>query len=198
MNFARANVIVPFLALLAVHPLLGQVSAREISEQEAKAASAKGAPAQGMKSPMLLELPLKTKSGLSVLNFLRTMSEVWRTDETAGYVVDEARVTGVEIRRLKAKKGRTRIGVEVGLSTTWFRQDLDLTLAVVAGDREIGKRVWDNLTIGNDAGAVLVFGSSSKERALEIDLSDAEWASIDAGPMPTLRIIVDIQEDGEE
>jgi hypothetical protein len=151
--------LVAFLLLVAA-PALAQIEAKEISEEEASKAASSTATAPGsMASPMLLEVPLKTKSGTNVLQFLRTMSEVWRTTETAAYVVDRARVTGIEVRKLKAKKGRMRIGIDAGLSTEWFRQDIDLTLALVAGGREIAKRTWDDLTIGNDAGALLTFGS---------------------------------------
>lgn len=188
--------IVAALALLAA-PAIAQVEAKEVTEDQARAISGEAVPGVvEKKSPMLLDVPLQSKGGTPMLRYFSLGTKVWKTEETARFVVDKARVNSITVTKEKAKKGRSQYRFEVSLSTDWFRQDIDLTLALLAGERELAKRTWDNLTIGNDAGAVLTFGSSSKSPELEVELADSEWAAIEAGPPLRMNILVDVQ--GEE
>jgi hypothetical protein len=55
------------------------------------------------------------------------------------------------------------------------------------------------LTIGNEAGAALVFGSRTKSPALEIEMSEADSLQLFAGDQrPTVRVIVNVVEEEEE
>lgn len=182
--------------LLLAAPAFAQVEAREITKEEASEKTGAGPGDVAMKSPMLLELNLLTKSGISAVKFVRTMSESWRTDEAASYVVDHARVAQLEVRRLKAKKGRARLGFQPILTTTWFLQELDLTLSLHVGEREVAKVTWDDLTIGNEHGSGWS-ATSKNDGTLEVEMSNAEWEAIEAGPPPKLRIIVDIVGDDD-
>jgi hypothetical protein len=81
-----------------------------------------------------------------------------------------------------------------------MRQDIDLTVALLAADgKEVGKRIWDDLTIGSDKYSMFVFGSQSKSPKLEVKLSESDLAALYAdGAAPSLKIIVDIQGEEED
>ncbi len=86
------------------------------------------------------------------------------------------------------------------MATEWFRQDINLTVALLAADgRELGKRTWESLTIGNDAGSALVFGSRTKSPALEIEMPEADFLQLFANEQrPMVRVVLDVVEEEEE
>jgi hypothetical protein len=131
---------------------------------------------------------------------LKQRETTWSTTQTARFVCDQARVERVSVTRTRRRGDKVLVEVTPQLATTWFRQDVDLTVTLLRADgTEVAKRTWDDLTIGNQAGSGLVFGSSTKRPTLEIEMNDRDFLALFADDQrPTVRVIVDIQDDNEE
>jgi hypothetical protein len=91
------------------------------------------------------------------------------------------------------------------LTSGWPRQDIDVTVALVAAGKEIQKKTWDDLTVGADGSTanklsalspVAGFaGSSTKHPSAVFSFKPGELEALFAGAeAPRLRIILDIQE----
>jgi hypothetical protein len=182
------------VALLLTSPLFAQVKARQGTPEE-KLSSSENSPLTEVPSPMVLEIPLE-KAKLDA----RPVDSVWTTRDTAKFVCDKATVTQVQVGKKRGRKGQVLLEIAPMLRTDWMRQDIDLTVALLAADgTEVGKRVWDDLTIGSDKYSMFVFGSQSKSPKLEVKLSESDLAALYAnGSAPSLKIIVDIQGEEED
>ena len=79
------------------------------------------------------------------------------------------------------------------ITSEWFRQDIDVTLSLIALDgKELAKRFWDNETFGNDSG--ITFGGRSKSLSLEAKIPRAEWERWMAEEgAPTIKLLLDVQ-----
>jgi hypothetical protein len=184
--------VVAVAAVVSTAGLFGQVQARQGTKEEDHL------PGETVKtevpSPMVVEIGLE-KAKLH----LRPFDSVWTTRETAQFVCDKASVTQVQILKKHGKKGQVVLEIAPTVATDWMRQDIDLTVAVLGSDgAEVGKRAWDNLTIGNDKYSGLVFGSQSKAPKLELKLSETDLASLYSdGKSPRIKVVVDIQDKDE-
>lgn len=180
--------------LLSASSLTAQVTARQGTPEEERLPG-EASPLTEVPSPMVLEINLAAAK-----LHLRPIDSVLTNQETAKFVCDKATVPQVQIRKKRARKGKVLLEIAPLLRTDWMRQDIDLTVAFLAADgKELGKRVWDDLTIGNDNYSMFVFGSQSKSPKLEVQLSEEELAALYAdGAGPSLKIIVDIQDEDEE
>ena len=190
----RVLMLTIVVALLPALPLLAQVEARQGTPEEELIPGEKPSLTE-VPSPMVLEVGLE-KARL----YSRPLDSVWTTRETAKFVCDKATVTQVQIAKKRGRKGQVLLEIAPMLRTDWMRQDIDLTVAVLAADgTEVGKRVWDDLTIGSDKYSMFVFGSQSKSPKLEVKLSESDLAALYAdGASPGLKIIIDIQGEEEE
>jgi hypothetical protein len=145
-------------------------------------------------SPMLLEVSLAATDERRALWQLEPgLSFVAR--ETRDFVCDQARVTHLMVTRGKEKRGRVPLTISPSLTSGWYRQDIDLTVVLETGDGKVlGKRTWDDLTIGNAGGP---YAGRPKSPELELSLPQETWEREFAdGKSPKVRILVEIQ--GEE
>jgi hypothetical protein len=193
-----------FIALFVLalpRAITAQVEARPISEAEAQALSAtpKVASPQEVPSPMLLEVKV-SPTQFTTPTLAKQKTNIWTTRETAKFVCDKAVVRSINVQRTLRRKGQVTLEVIPEVATDWFRQDIDLTVSLLAADgRELGKRTWESLTIGNDAGAALVFGSRTKSPTLEIEMSESDFMQLFAdGQRPMVRVVLDVVEDEED
>lgn len=180
------------MAILSAVPtgaLAQGVTARQATPQET------GQPESvEVESPMLVEVDIPAwKIGV------RDKPSAWTTRETSKFVCDKARVQQMQVRRdpkplQKAvgpgaydwPRGATMtLVVMPTLSTEWYRQDVDVTIALYTADAKtpLGSKHWDNLTIGveNAASAIGVWGSSSSKRPmLVVGLTEAQVERFEA------------------
>lgn len=192
---------VTILILAVPRTLVAQVEARPISEAEADqlAGTSKTQSPQEVPSPMLLEVKVSARQ-FTMPALAKQNPNIWTTRETAKFVCDRAVVRSVKLKRTLRRKGQVLLEVIPEVATEWFRQDIDLTVVFLSADgRELGKRTWESLTIGNDAGAALVFGSRTKSPALEIEMSEADFLQLFADDQrPVVRVVLDIVDEEEE
>jgi hypothetical protein len=187
-------------------PLYAQVEVRQAKPEDLAAPGTESD--QEVANPMLLELPLGARVDGKVQR--KPMNEVsfgqtrtfW---ETKRYVCDKARVARVQVTKRQGKRGTIELEVSPTLSTDWYRQDIDLTVALVSDGKEIDRKTWDDLTIGSDKNAAnkmgcLVCGaSSSKSPKAVFKLKEEEFAAMFGDERaPAVRVIVNIQKGGEE
>jgi hypothetical protein len=195
------TLIVAVLMSALPSTLAAQVEARPISEAEADrlAGSSKTNALQEVPSPMLLEVKVSPLQ-FTTPAYAKQNPNIWTTRETAKFVCDRAVVRSVRLKHTLRRKGQALIEVIPEVATEWFRQDIDLTVALLAADgRELGKRTWESLTIGNDAGSALVFGSRTKSPALEIEMPEADFLQLFADDQrPMVRVVLDVVEEEEE
>jgi hypothetical protein len=190
----RKEFLAIVVASLLVSPAFSQVKARQGTPEE-ETVGREGPPQTEVPSPMVLEIALEDAK-----LHLRPADSIWATHDTANFVCDKATVTYVQVGKKRGRKGQVLLEIAPMLRTDWMRQDIDLTIVLLAADgAEVGKRTWDDLTIGSDKYSMFVFGSQSKSPKLEVKLSEADLAALYAnGAAPSLKIIVDIQGEEEE
>ncbi len=191
------------LMLIAVaSPLFSQVEVRQAKPEDLAPPGA--APDQKVPNPMLLEMTLGARTDGKIER--KSMADVaygqtrtfW---DTKNFVCDKARVARVQVTKREGRKGMVELEVSPFLTTEWYRQDVDLTVALVSDGKEINRETWDDLTIGSDKNAAnkmgcLVCGaSSSKSPKAVFKLKEEQFASLFSdGRAPSVRIIVDIQD----
>lgn len=145
-------------------------------------------------NPMLLEvklLKIGRRPGLLELK----AGETWFSTETAQFVCDRARVQRVSVTRIDRRKKATRFRAEAMISSGWYRQDVDLTMTIqTASGRVLGRKVWDDLTIGNAGGP---YSGSTKVPKVEFYVPDDQLEATFSGDAPAvMKILIEIQ--GEE
>jgi len=189
------------LALAMSSPTaFAQVEARPITEQEAKQiAGVKDSGQTEVQSPMLLEVRVSPGQFTST-SVAKQNPNVWTTYETAEFVCDKAVVRAVRLKRTLKRKDKVLVEIIPEVATDWFRQDIDFTVVFLASDgRELGKRTWEDLTIGNDAGGALIFGSSTKSPTLELEMKREEFLQLFVDDQrPMIRIVVAIKGEEED
>lgn len=173
-----------FAAILAVSlsvPSLAQVQARQATPEDERArASAVGERVrEEVASPLYLEVPLRTEGGTSVLQLFKIGSGVWSTDETDAFVCDRAHVSQVEVRSTRARRGAYALSVGATFKSGWFRQDIDVTIQLLAPDGSvIAARTWDNETIGNDAPVIAAGFTKTLRVDAKVSSADLDrWAA---------------------
>lgn len=198
----KTLVALSLVFLATATALFAQVTASPISEKQAKQLEAPKKGSEGlteMKSPMLLELKVPSVDFASAA-VAKVNPRFWGTTGTSKYVCDKAVVKSVEIRDTLHRRGRATIEVKTEVGSKWFRQDIDLTVALLAADgHEVGKKTWRSLTIGNDWGSLLTFGSHTKTPTLKIKMAQSNFLKLFAnGQNPKIQVILDIKGDEEK
>lgn len=180
-HFRRQIARAALVCLTLLNPATqAQVTGREVTPAEAGRVAEVEIP-----SPMILEVPLKRVNWAAEKKL-----DITTTRETARFVCDRARVDLVMFSVLKQRKGIELI-VQPKLATTWFRQDVDLTVTLSWPDgTKLASRQWRELTIGSDATSFLSFASSSKSPKLSVELDEAQLARIRGGEVPGLKIVL--------
>ncbi len=172
-----------------------QVSARTATPEEVRQVeSGPKAAEEQMASPMLLEVPLRSVSGIPAPAWMSKMKvPIWSSSDTRKFVCDRARVERVMFKHGKPKKDFVAVTVTARISSEWFRQDIDVTLTLVGLDgKQVAKRIWDDETFGNDSG--LTFGGRSKSLELEAKVPRVEWDRWMAEEgSPTIKVLLDVQ-----
>lgn len=180
----------------------GQVAARTATPAEARAVEVgeyEAKAEQSMPSPMLLEFPLRSVSGVPAPAWMAMMkSPVWFTVDVGRFVCDKARVERVSFRHGKPKKDHVPITLSAAITSEWFRQDLDVTIALLGLDgQEVARQHWDDETFGNDSG--LTFGGRSKTLKVDAKVPRSEWDRWMAkAGSPVVKILIDVQGEQDD
>jgi hypothetical protein len=187
--------------LLGARPGVAQVGARTVTTEEASTIKTGAPPSradQEMKSPMLLEVPLKSESGLPVSVWIEKMkAPKWTSSQTRRFVVDKARVSLLTFEHRKPKKDGVAVDLGAWFTSEWYRQDLNITLALLSLDgKELARKHWSEETVGDGSG--VPFAGRSKELHLETKVPREEWDRWASGEgFPTVRILVEVEGDGD-
>lgn len=183
-------------AIVALFVALGLMPGRLVGQVEGRQATAADKGETEVASPMLLEIPLGGDEGRKPLTDPEVTGRTFYGTKT--FVCDKARVARVLVRKEALKKGRLRLVIQPTLTTEWMRQDIDLTVSLIADGKEVRKQTWDDLTIGSDTSSAAKMGamwaSSTKSPAAEFDFQEGEFEALfGSGDPPKVRIVVDIQ-----
>jgi len=194
------RMMIPAVLFLCAFPLRAQVEARQATPEEVK----KTAPATQTEvpSPMLLEVPLAgngTPAKPHVVDLPKDRTRLIK--DTAAYVCDQMTVQSVSIRKRPAKKGRIELVVVPTLRTEYYRQKVDVAVALMDGEREI--RSWKNqLVLGLSAGDIIsggALGAANPDKAESPEIvwsfdSEEQMREQIGSPGSKLRIVVGIVE----
>ena len=192
---------VALLGLLAAFPASAQTQARQATPEDL---GKEPDITEEVKDPMVLEISLggddKRKPLVDAGVTGRTFYDQKR------FVVDKARVPMVTARKRPGNRGRLVLEVAPTITTGWYRQDLDVTIAVVdAGGKVVKQVVWDDLTVGRDdswankMGMWAAGASSTSRRTAELKFEPGEFEALfKNGQVPLLRMILDVQGEPEE
>lgn len=146
-------------------------------------------------SPMLLEISLgATAKRKSLFDHDKTPLV---STETADYSCDKARVRVVQAWHRRRGGGLVEIKIIPTLSTDYYRQDIDLTVALVSDGKVVREQTWKSFTIGRDsvASGFWVTGASHSKspEAVFDDITEKDFAAMfKDGKAPVARIIVAI------
>jgi len=114
-------------------------------------------------------------------------------------VCDKARVGKVWVGK-SIERGRVTLEITPTVSTEHYRQDVDLTVAVVARGVTAKHKTWDNLTVGDDnswankAGAWVAAPSTTKRPVATFTFKADEYAGFFGEGPPTLEVLLEVQE----
>jgi hypothetical protein len=116
--------------------------------------------------------------------------------ETAKFVVDRMQVTEVRAGKRLGKGKKEELLVTAYLKTEWFRQKVDLSLALLGG----GKTVWtwnDRVVLGMKAGDIIAGGAlgalnASKGEKVEVPVPLTAELRKSLETDPRLEIVVSI------
>jgi hypothetical protein len=202
-GYMLRRTMIPALLFLCAFPLRAQVEARQATPEEvSKAAQTKPATQTEVPSPMLLEVPLAgngTPAKPHVVDLPKDRTRVIK--DTAAYVCDQMTVQSVSIRKRPAKKGRIELVVVPTLRTEYYRQKVDVAVALMDGEREI--RSWKNqLVLGLSAGDIIrggALGAANPDKAESPEIvwsfdSEEQMREQIGSPGAKLRIVVGIVE----
>lgn len=121
------------------------------------------------------------------------------------FVVDKAWVPKITVSKRKGKKDTVNLEVAPQIKTGWYRQDLDITIALVKDGKEVKKVVWDDITVGRDdswahkSGMLVTGAGSTSNKTAVLELKPGEFEALFAnGDPPKLRLIIDVQGEEEE
>lgn len=202
----RTDALLLVSLLFAPAASLAQIEARQATPEEV---ASPGTEADvEVPSPMLLEMSLGPRQDGKVQR--KSLHEIpmgqtrtfW---DTKKFVSDKARVRRVQVTKRQGKKKMIDLEVSPTLSTEWYRQDVDLTIALVADEKEIQRKTWDDLTIGSDDNAANKMGcmvcgaSSSKTPKATFSLKQEDFDAMFAdGKTPLVRVILAVEKGGDE
>lgn len=189
----RISVCCCLCVVLLSGSALAQVEARQATPEEtAKLEQGPAASADvEVANPMLLEIPLSGRPGRRAVWELEK-GQSWVATETRRFVCDRARVPTVLVRRKDLRKGAVQLSIQPSITSEWYRQDIDLTIALEndAG-KVLAKKVWDDFTLGNAKGP---YSGHTRSPELGATFTAAEWAeNFSSGRQPKIKILIEIQ-----
>lgn len=183
-----------FVALLSAAPLKSQVTASQPTKEQIQEMT--GAPEE--LCPLLLEINLARTERKKSIADLPTPGSWVENRGLNRYVCDKAQVQSVSLRREREKKGKVLLVASPRLTTSWMRQDVNVTVQlVVSGEVKLSEK-WEELTIGEEgaAAALGVWGtSSSKAPRTEWWVSAEDLQNwFGEGKDVKLRLLLEIEE----
>ncbi len=198
----QKHLLITTIALMAAayaESTLAQV--RQANPEDMKAAGN----LQEVPSPMLIDISLgegATPTGKHRDSLYVTKPGTMRAyTDAAGFVCDKARVSVILVR-YEVHREKVALEATPSLSTDYLRQDVNLRVKLLSGEKEVRSHAWDRLTIGNNksgsAAALTFFAAgigTSRPKAMTAkwEMSQAEWESLwKDGQAPTLRVILEI------
>lgn len=155
-----------------------------------------------VEDPMVLEISLGGDEKKKPLSDAGVTGRTYY--EQKKFVMDKASVPKVTVTKRPGKKGGILLEVAPTIKTGWFRQDLDVTIAVIKGGKEVKRVVWDDLTVGADdswanrSGMLAAGASSTSHRRAELAFGAGEFEALFSGEAPKLRIILDVQGESSD
>jgi hypothetical protein len=176
--------------LLLGGPLSAQVVAEHVEP------SAAPAPTE-VKSPMRLTIPLAGDERRGAVVDLE-VNHSRRFTDTAQFIVDRMQVTEVRVGKRLGRKKQEELLITAYLVTEWFRQKVDVSLALVGSGHEAWS--WkDRIVLGMKAGDVIGGGglgiaNSSKGQKLEVSVPITLELRQALASEPSLQIVVSIVE----
>jgi hypothetical protein len=182
----RTCIVVGLLALCAL-PAAGQISAEHVAPP----------PPSDLESPMKLTIPLgpDDKHPSSVLDLPVNHSR--RFTQTAQFVVDKMRVTEVRIGKRQGRGQKENIDLTLFLTTEYFRQKIDISVALVGDSGSVWKWQDPEYVLGFTAGDVIGGGAlgiatASKAAKIQQSIPLTEDMRKSLGANPHLEIVVAI------
>jgi len=119
------------------------------------------------------------------------------------YVCHTERISGVTVAKEDEHHGRVHLSITTTVSSEQWRQDVDLTVALLDSDgKPVCEDAWKDLTVGKDRAIAsltwVTMASSTKTPQMNCRLDSAKLAGV--GPKPMLRIVLSpkIDPDDEE
>jgi hypothetical protein len=189
------------LIFLAASPGFAQTQARQATPEDL---GQEPDVTEEVNDPMLLEISLGGDEKRKPLGDPGVTGRTYYDQKR--FVVDKARVPKITVTKRPGKKGRLVLEVAPTITTGWYRQDLDVTVAVVGADGKVVKQVvWDDITVGRDdswankMGAWAAGAASTSRRTAELEFEPGEFEALFLdGKAPSLRMILDVQGEPEE
>ncbi len=192
---------IALLTFLAASPVFAQAQARQATPEDL---GKEPDITEEVNDPMLLEISLGGDEKRKALGDPDVTGRTYYDQKR--FVVDKARVPKITVTKRPGKKGRLVLEVAPTITSGWYRQDLDVTIAVVGTDGKVVKQVvWDDLTVGredswaNKMGVWAAGAASASRRIAELEFEPREFEALfSEGKAPLLRMILDVQGEPEE
>ena len=189
------------LTVLIASPVLAQAQARQATPEDL---GKEPDVTEEVSDPMLLEISLGGDEKRKPLGDPGVTGRTYYDQKR--FVVDKARVPKITVTKRPGKKGRLVLEIAPTITSGWYRQDLDVTIAVVGADGKVVKQVvWDDLTVGredswaNKMGVWAAGAASASRRTAELEFEPREFEALfSEGKAPLLRMILDVQGEPEE
>jgi hypothetical protein len=126
------------------------------------------------------------------------------TSSTSRFVCDKARVQSITVTKEKDRPREVLLTVSALLSSSWMRQDVDLTVSLLVNGEVKKSEQYRSLTIGdpntNWASRNVSFaGSSSKTRGIRVWVKRSDFnAWFGEGSKPSVRVVMAVVDDDDE
>jgi hypothetical protein len=184
-------------AAALVFALLGTAAAQVTVSQPKEI---NGVPAdERVPCPMQLDIPLGSIGGPSLAEL--PVGRRLVTHAMQKYVCHTERISGVTVAKEDEHHGRVHLSITTTVSSEQWRQDVDLTVALLDSDgKPVCEDAWKDLTVGKDRAIAsftwVTMASSTKTPQMNCRLDSAKLAGI--GPQPTLRIVLSPKLDPDD
>jgi hypothetical protein len=149
--------------------------------------------------PMQLDIPLGSIGTTSLAEL--PVGRRLVTHAMQKYVCHTERISGVTVAKEDEHHGRVHLSITTTVSSEQWRQDVDLTVALLDSDgKPVCEDAWKDLTVGKDRAIAsftwVTMASSTKTPQMNCRLDSAKLAGI--GPQPTLRIVLSPKLDPDD
>jgi hypothetical protein len=184
-------------AAVLVFALLGTAAAQVTVSQPKEI---NGVPAdERVPCPMQLDIPLGSIGAPSLAEL--PVGRRLVTHAMQKYVCHTERISGVTVAKEDEHHGRVHLSITTTVSSEQWRQDVDLTVALLDSDgKPVCEDAWKDLTVGKDRAIAsftwVTMASSTKTPQMNCRLDSAKLAGI--GPQPTLRIVLSPKLDPDD